>query len=192
MKPVWSGKLLHLSYSSPSTLVPQTLGFHPEGIPTGDVLNLWNYRRIINRKNFVPNHYEGDMTIVNWPQNDYFLGNLDGTQEEFQQHVARAKQLSFSLLYWLQTEVPRPDGGQGWPGLRLRYDVFGTDDGMAKYPYIRESRRIKSLFTVLEEYVGIANRALVTGKKENQAADFYDSVGLGHYGIDLHPSSGGK
>jgi hypothetical protein len=191
MIPAWSGHLLNLAYSTPKTLQPLTLGFHPDGISTG-VLNLWNYRRIINRNNFIPNTYESDMTIVNWPQNDYFLGNLDGTEKEFQRHVARAKQLSLSLLYWLQTEVPRPDGGQGWSGLRLRYDVFGTDDGMAKYPYIRESRRIKALFTVLEEHVGCENRRLVTSETENKSADFYDSVGVGSYGIDLHPSTGGN
>ena len=35
-------------------------------------------------------------------------------------HIARAKQLSLSLLYWLQTECPRPDGKTGWKGLRLQ------------------------------------------------------------------------
>ena len=44
--------------------------------------------------------------------------------------------------------------GQGWPGIRLRPDIMGTEDGLAKYPYIRESRRIKAVFTVLEEHVG--------------------------------------
>ena len=69
---------------------------------------------------------------------------------------------------------------------------MGTDDGLAKYPYIRESRRIKAIFTVLEEHVGLENRPLVTGKtKDITAADFYDSVGVGYYRIDLHPSSAG-
>jgi len=155
-------------------------------------LNLWNYRRVIHKNNFEPGVYPGDVTGVNWPQNDYFLGNLIGDGEEgFQRHFERGKQLSLSLFYWLQTEVPRPDGGQGWPGLRLRPDVMGTEDGLAKYPYVRESRRIKAMFTVLEEHVGKANRALVTGKDQNTAADFYDSVGIGYYHIDLHPSSRG-
>lgn len=190
----WSGKLLDLNYSQPSTLAPKALGFHPEGVPTGDKLNLWLYRRIINKGNFEPGTYDGDITIVNWPQNDYFLGNLiDVSEKEFQKHIARSKQLSLSLLYWLQTEVPRPDGGKGWPGLRLRKDIMGTDDGMAKYPYVRESRRIKAVFTVLEEHVGAENRAMITGQSSgNKAADFYDSVGVGYYHIDLHPSSGGN
>jgi hypothetical protein len=194
LTPPWSGKLLDLKYSNPSTLEPKVLGFHPEGVPTGNALNLWNYRRIINRNNFQPGTYPGDITIVNWPQNDYMLGSLiDVSEKEFKKHVGRAKQLSLSLLYWLQTEAPRPDGGQGWAGLRLRGDVMGTEDGLAKYPYIRESRRIQAVFTILEEHVGTANRAMITGKKTgNTSADFYDSVGIGYYHIDLHPSSGGN
>ena len=194
MNPAWSGRLLDLNYSDPKTLKPKALGFHPEGVATGQTLNLWNYRRIIFKNNFVPGTYAGDSSILNWPQNDYFLGNLIGNSPaDFTKHVQRAKQLSLSLFYWLQTEAPRPDGGQGWPGLRLRGDLLGTPDGLAKYPYIRESRRIKAEFTVLEEHVGAENRALITSQKEsNTAADFYDSVGIGYYHIDLHPSSRGN
>ena len=188
----WSGKLLSLSYSNPKTLEPKELAFHPEGINTGDKLNLWNYRRIISKDNFTIGSYESDITIVNWPQNDYFLGNLIGASEkEFARHVERGKQLSLSLLYWLQTEAPRPDGGKGWPGIRFRKDIMGTSDGFAKYPYVRESRRIKAIFTIKEEHVGAANRAMITGKETgNKAAEFYDSVGIGYYHIDLHPSTG--
>jgi len=193
MTPPWSGKLLDLKYSNPRNLEPKELGFHPEGIPTGNSLNLWNYRRIINKANFTEGTYNGDITIVNWPQNDYFPGNIiDVSEKEFKEHVDAAKQLSLSLFYWLQTEASRPDGGQGWPGLRLRGDVMGTEDGMAKYPYIRESRRIKSLFTILEEHVGAENRKLVAGEEAGKiSAPFFDSVGVGYYHIDLHPSSAG-
>lgn len=194
MTPPWSGKLLDLQYSSPRTLAPKSLGFHPEGGKTGDKLNLWNYRKIISRDNFVAGTYAGDITIVNWPQNDYFAGNLIDVEEAtFQQHVADATQMNLSLLYWLQTEAPRPDGGQGWPGIRLRKDIMGTADGMAKYPYIRESRRIEAEFTVLESHVGKDNRKMVAGPEAGKkAADFFDSVGTGYYHIDLHPSSGGN
>lgn len=189
----WPGKLLDLYYSTPSTLVPKELAFNPEGANTSPLLNLWNYRRIINKNNFIPNTYRGDITVVNWPQNDYMLGNLIGANPtDFNRHVENAKQLSLSLLYWLQTEAPRPDKGYGWPGIRLRGDIMGTEDGMAKYPYIRESRRIKSEFTILEEHVGKENRSLITGNTKNiTSADFYDSVGVGYYHIDLHPSSAG-
>lgn len=93
----------------------------------------------------------------------------------------------------MQTEAPRPDGKVGWKGLRLREDVVGTTDGLAKYPYIRESRRIKAEFTVLEQHVGTEARMQVTGQKRDEvtAERFLDTVGVGSYRIDLHPSSGG-
>lgn len=193
MDPPWPGKLIGLNYSNPRTLAPKDLGFHPEGKKTGELLNLWNYRRIIHRENFAPGTYAGDITIVNWPQNDYFPGNLIDVEEAaFQKHIEDATQLNLSLFYWLQTEAPRPDGGQGWPGLRLRGDVMGTDNGMAKYPYVRESRRIRATFTVLEEHVGAENRQLVAGPEAGKkSASFFDSVGTGYYHIDLHPSSNG-
>jgi hypothetical protein len=76
--------------------------------------------------------------------------------------------------------------------LSLRADVLGSEDGLAKYPYIRESRRIKALFTVLEQHVGRQGRAKHLGKPENEviAENFPDSIGIGSYNIDLHPSTG--
>lgn len=192
LNPAWPGRLLSFFYSNPSTLEPKALGFDPTGKPTGQMLNLWNYRRIIDRNNFEPHFYQSDITIVNWPQNDYFLNNLiDVDEKSFQLAIKQGKQLSLSLLYWLQTEAPRPDGGMGWRGLRLRKDIMGTEDGLAKYPYIRESRRIKAVFTILEEHVGKENRRLIAGEKEGTtSARFFDSVGIGYYHIDLHPGTG--
>ena len=155
---------------------------------------MWQYRRIAARSNFRLGTYASDISLINWPQNDYVLGNLVGVEPiEQARHIRRAKQLSLSLLYWLQTEAPRPDGGTGWTGLRLRPDVVGTKDGLAKYPYVRESRRIRAIFTVLEQHCGRANRALATGQNESMvtSAEFSDSVGVGSYHIDLHPSSQG-
>jgi len=179
-----------LQYTHPSTLQPKMLGFDPTGASIEGTLNLWNYRKIINKNNFKDGTYSGDITIVNWPQNDYMLGNLIGTEKNFNKHFEASKQLSFSLLYWLQTEVPRKDGSKGWPGIRLRKDIMGTEDGMAKYPYVRESCRIKAVFTILEEHVGKENFALVSNETSNAAAYFYDSVGIGYYHIDLHPTCG--
>jgi hypothetical protein len=130
--------------------------------------------------------WRSDVTLVNWPQNDYWLGNLHNVSSgEAARHLARAKQLSLSLFYWMQTEAPRPDGGTGWRGLRLRGDLCGTEDGLAMYPYIRESRRIRAEFTVVEQHVATARRP------DKKAEFFADSVGVGSYRIDLHPSSGG-
>jgi len=192
LRPAWSGKLLSLTYCNPVTLEPRTLDFNPDGSSANKTLNLWNYRRIIYHKNFLPGVYKSDISLINWPMNDYMLGNLvDVGESEFNQHVDRAKQLSLSLLYWLQTEAKRPDGGIGWPGLRLRKDIMGTADGLAKYPYIRESRRMKTIFTVKEEHVGKEQFENTYSKKGMTHFPFEDSVGVGYYHIDLHPSSTG-
>ncbi len=196
LKPAWPGKLLSWSMSDPRTLKGRAVIFDPTGDDTaaGGPLNLWLYRRIANRRNFLADSYRSDISLVNWPQNDYWLGNLhEVSEEEAGRHLRRAKQLSLSLLYWMQTEAPRPDGGQGWRGLRLRHDVVGTADGLAMYPYIREARRIQAEFTVVEQHVGTDARMRRTGRKREEitAEVFPDSVGVGSYRIDLHPSSGG-
>ncbi|QDU63695.1 putative FAD-binding dehydrogenase [Planctomycetes bacterium Pan216] len=194
MSPPWPGRLLDLTYSTPSTLKPKELSFDP-ALGRTKALNLFRYRQIADVRNFEPGTYAGNITLVNWPQNDYVLGPLVGvSSKEAQRHIARAKQLSLSLLYWLQTEAPRPDGGTGFPGLCLRRDLMGTEDGLAKAPYVRESRRIRALFTITEEHVGRDNRSMVTGElaASVKAATFPDSVGVGSYHIDLHPSSSGE
>ncbi|MDP6775498.1 MAG: FAD-dependent oxidoreductase [Candidatus Latescibacteria bacterium] len=191
LTPAWPGRLLDWAYSHPPTLEPITLDIDPEGDGGRD---FWVYRRIIHRRNFEAGAYASDICLVNWPQIDYWLGNLCEVEAcEAAEHLARAKQLSLSMLYWMQTEAPRPDGGTGWPGLRLRRDIVGTEDGLAKYPYIRESRRIRAEFTVTERHVGTDARMAVTDESRDavRAEAFPDSVGVGYYGLDLHPSSGG-
>lgn len=155
---------------------------------------LWTYRRILDRDLFTPGTYPGDISIINWAQNDYSFGSLlDVSAADAARHVARAKALSLALLHWLQTEAPRPDGGAGWPGLRLRPDIVGTADGLAMYPYIRESRRLLAEFTVLEQHVTEEARLRETGlgRDEVTAAPFADSVGIGHYSMDLHVTTRG-
>ena len=148
--------------------------------------NLWTFRRIVAKDLFAPGAFDSDICLVNWPSIDYFdQPLLDVDEELLDARLADAKQLSLSMLYWMQTEAPRPDGGTGWPGLRLRGDVMGTDDGLAMAPYHRESRRIRGLETPREQDVSGALR-------DGQGARSYpDSVGIGMYRIDLHPSTGG-
>ena len=146
---------------------------------------LWDFRRILDPANF-----DGDfpsLSLVNWPQIDYWLGPLVGVSDaEIARHLKGAKALSLSFLYWMQTQAPRHDGnGLGYPELRLRPDVTGTSDGLAKFPYIRESRRIRAEFTVCEQHIASELRP-------DGAAKFDDSVGVGCYRIDLHPSTGAR
>ena len=114
---------------------------------------LWTFRRILAREAAPPGvvrlrHHAGqlaDERLLARPARSRW------TRRPRSRHLGDAKQLSLSLLYWLQTEAPRPDGGTGFPGLRLRPDVVGTEDGLAKTPYVRESRRIRAVTTVTEQ-----------------------------------------
>ncbi len=183
---------LDFSFDSPPRL-PPTGCFNPV---KGDCQPMqgWLYRRMIDRRNFEPGTFRGDVCLINWDKNDFWHGNIiEVSEQEAKRNLARARQLSLSLLYWLQTEAVREDGGKGWPGLRPRGDIAGTRDGLAKYPYIRESRRIKAEFTVLEHHVGVEARMQATGvARRNLAAEsFFDSVGIGLYGMDRHDSTGG-
>ncbi|MBZ0292817.1 MAG: FAD-dependent oxidoreductase [Anaerolineae bacterium] len=148
--------------------------------------DFWHYRRIFYKDYYPKGMFRSDITLVNWPQIDYWLGPIVGvSEEEKQKHLRACRQLSYSMLYWMQTEAPRHDGGNGYPGLRIRPDIVGTSDGLAKYVYVREARRIEAEFTVLEEHVGVEQR-----KGQDCAETFDDTVGVGSYRIDLHPSTG--
>ena len=195
LTPPWPGRLLAWEQTDPISMKDRVLGFNPDPlVPPGGPFNLMAYRRVLHRENFQPSAFATDITVVNWPMNDYFLGPLfEVPPADAARHLEGGRQLSLSLLYWLQTEAPRPDGGAGWRGLRLRPDVVGTEDGLAKAPYVRESRRIRAAFTVLEQHVGTEARSRLLGKAADEVAaeQFPDSVGIGSYRIDLHMSTGG-
>ena len=190
--PEWGGPLLSWDGPNPATLKPRRLGFNPVGATTEP--NLWTYRRVRDGSLFRPGAIGGDVCIVNWPQNDYFGGALIGDDStEAKKHRESGRQLSRCLLHWLQTEAPRPDGGVGWPGLRLCPTVMGTTDGFAQSPYIRESRRIRAEFTLSEKHLGVEQRSPRGSgiDRERGAEPFSDSIGIGAYRIDLHPTSTG-
>lgn len=179
----WPGPQLGWEFVDPVTLETRRQGiFEP---PNSGVDDMWSFRRILYCGHYPPGRYRSDITLVNWPMNDYWLGPLVGVSEdECKQHLRAARQLSLSLVYWMQTDAPRHDGGYGYAGLRLRGDVVGTRDGLAKHVYVRESRRIKGEFTVLEQHIGVEARPGLEG-----AEPFADTVGSGSYRVDLHPTS---
>lgn len=197
----WPGPLLGFLAPDPRTLEPSERTFVPnpdvdplaisadQSADAGDK-ELWGFRRILARGMHQAGAFDSDITLVNWPLNDYWLKpalEIDGIADA--DAVAKAhyeaKQLSLSVLYWLQTEAPRVDGGTGFPGLRLRHDVTGTKDGLAKSAYVRESRRIRAETTVTEHDVSLE----ILGKRGRKRHP--DSVGIGSYRIDLHPSTSG-
>ncbi|MBN1294155.1 MAG: FAD-dependent oxidoreductase [Candidatus Latescibacteria bacterium] len=153
---------------------------------------------------FIPNWQHnrpavGDIIEVNWISND-FAGEtiIDIPPEEREQVLRRAKNLSLGFMFWLWYEAPRdPDDPKldpvneknwsvdlvtgkntGWSNLKFRADVMGTEDGLSMYPYIREARRIKALKTVRQQDL--------MGPRTSRAKLFQDTVGIGHYFLDIH------
>ncbi|MEM1211578.1 MAG: FAD-dependent oxidoreductase [Planctomycetota bacterium] len=208
--PAWGGRLLSWDQPSPWQIDKRVPGYLREADRGEEGVNsLFRYRRMISKTVYDPSIADAieEVTLVNWVQNDYMAGNLIGASpEDAARYEREARELSRSLVYWLQTEAPnRATGGTGFPQLRLRGDLMSDDplatDGLAQAPYIREARRIRARFTVTEAHVGTEMR---TGHAPHWgdpkgfrvtdgmvAERFPDSVGIGHYRIDLHMSTGG-
>lgn len=139
-----------------------------------ELFPLFKYRRIVCADYYPDGSHPYDVSLINWPQNDYYLGNLYETADA-EQNKQLARLFTLGFVYWLQTEAPRSDGGKGYRYLKLDGTETETADGLSAMPYVRESRRIKSQFTVTEQMIC---------KGANPA--FTDSVGVGSYPIDLH------
>jgi len=164
----WPGPLLGFMDVHPITLQPRHLP-----LKSSDV-ELFSYRQIADPKRDADSPYAS--TIVNWPMNDAFISH----------DPADARELTASLVYWLQQEAPRHDGGIGYPELFLDSLALGTVDGFAMHPYIRECPRIVSHLTITEPMIATdLNPGL------DRAPAVPKSVGVGAYRVDLHPTTGG-
>ncbi len=178
----WPGPQLGWTTQEPETGRPLSRSlFSESGEP-----DLWTFRRIRYGGHYTDD--VSDVTLLNWPQVDYWLTPLIGVPEaERRISLEQARELSLCFVRWLQTDAARPDGGTGYPGLRLCREVLGTEEGLAANAYVRESRRIAAEFTVLETHVGVEARP-----GADRAEVFPDTVGIGSYRIDLHPSTAGR
>lgn len=150
---------------------------------------VWAYRRIVASQGS-----RNELSIMNWSStatgdpdkpfvggNDYPFGNiLDKSPDEVAMHLERARQRALAYVYWLQTEAD----GHGYPYLMLRSDLLGTTTGVAMYPYIRESRRLRALETVKVEHVSD-----YYNPGQSRGAHFTYPVGIGFYPLDMHQNS---
>ncbi len=146
--------------------------------------NLWNFRRYFYHGNFDTSFFLSDLTAM-MVGNEYTHGVLCGvSDEEREKSLKGARDLSLSLVHYLQTEVPC-NGSMGIPGLSISSSVFDSDDGLAKYPYIRESRRIKAQYTIKEQ-------DFLISENPGGAKNYFDTVGLAGYRIDIHEKAKGR
>lgn len=150
-------------------------------------VDMWGYRRYIRATNFNDSAFPRDLSMLNMGANDYQEATIpsgDPTKDE--QIMNAAREASLSYVYWLQTELQRDDGsGAGYPNLKVRSDQFGTSDGTSAQPYIRESRRIKAQYTIVQQDL---DQNFNPGPR---AKNYNDSCGTGDYGaMDIHALHG--
>jgi hypothetical protein len=203
----WPGPLFSWTICGGADNSPRTFEFVPwPDKPKAGMHDMWRYRRIVDNSIYVPSpSAPPDVSLINMVQMDYFLNPiLDVTPAQQQAALHDARQQSLSFLYWMQTQSPRHDGkGAGYPGLKLRGEELGTSDGFAKAVYVRESRRLAARKMITEGDVGTDQRkaegkssdsrgrksAVLPSVPEGTSEPFADSVGIGHYRLDLHPST---
>ena len=146
--------------------------------------DMWTYRRFIAAANFDDPAFPCDLSIINTGSNDYQGGTLPtGDTASDAAVIEAARQASLGYLYWLQTECARDDdpARRGFPELKPRGDLFGTSDGTAAAPYIRESRRIRARTTIVQQDLDASYQSGPRAKL------FPDSCGIGDYGgMDVH------
>ena len=148
------------------------------------VPDLWNFRRYFYQGNFDGSLFASDITAL-MVGNEYKDGVLCGVcEEEARRHMQGAREMTLSLVHYLQTEAPRP-GGRGFPGIHVREDVIDTEDGLAQYPYIRESRRIRAEYTIVEQ-------DFLIHEHPDGPVQYADTVGLAGYRIDIHEKARGS
>ncbi len=150
---------------------------------------VFNYRQYIDHRNFDDPNYTNDRSTINCGCNDYQRSVIPtGDGDHDAATVEKARQTSRAYLWWLQQEAPHDEGpGKGFGNLAVRSDAFGTADGTAPQPYIRESRRItKPLVPIYEQDIAVPSM----NPPRRAPKNFSDSVGIGHYNADIHKSWG--
>lgn len=201
MAPPWTGPLFSWTVPTHTGKEGRELPMVPwPDEPADGQWELWRYRRIVDHAAYLETHADQypDVCLVNWVQMDHWLHPLLGvSSEDRTQAYEAAREQSRCLLYWMQTDAPRHDGGAGYKGLKLRGDELGTADGFAMAAYIREPRRLRARTMLTEAHVGTEQRQR-DGHPNQDATrwgvgeSFADSIAIGHYPIDLHPSCAGR
>lgn len=162
---------------------------------------VWTYRRLKNAG--AVDAYDtvntGDVTMQNWyPGNDYPYGSMfksraDATDEaaDWQGGIHPAELANaekHAVAWYFHMKANRTTT---WDTHYLRgghpLNMMGTEHGLAKFPYMRGTRRLVGLdnFRLTERYFVNAGAADYPG---GTSFRFYDSVGIGNYAVDIHPT----
>lgn len=158
---------------------------------------IWTYRRIHG----TGSPQAGDLCLQNWGYsqklgqggNDYPFAYLFKTKQATAEErsdwrggieleaMAAAEQRAFGWHHWFRNHAP---AGIDPAQIRLAPEVLGTGHGLAKLPYIRDTRRSIGIDGFLLKFSDLTG-----SHKEVIARKFKDRVALGAYPMDVHPLS---
>ena len=140
-----------------------------------------NSNRAQSSSNFDKDHFlsygkmPNDKLMINIPShscgNDFHATAKDLESYSRKDILQKAKEYTLGFVYFVQTEL-------GLSNLEL-YNEFGTEDKLAKSPYVRESRRLVGVTQLKEQDV-------VTPPKASRPKFVNSSIAIGDYPIDLH------
>lgn len=174
------------------------LGYGPYRDKPDAWAKIWTYRRI--RGAGAP--ATGDICLQNWGYsakdreggNDYPFGYLFKSRAEAAAEVADwrggldlavlagAEDRAFGWHQWFRDHAP--DGID--PGrISLCPSVLGTGHGLAKLPYIRDTRRAIGLDGFVLKFADLTGPAM-----QKTGTVFPDRIALGAYPADIHPIAG--
>ncbi len=120
-----------------------------------------------------------DKYLLNWPfrSNDYYNTCRELFEDASMRsvHYKKAKELAVAYICYIQTKLRHPEWG-------LATDEFPTPDFLPFIPYIRESRRMKGEYLMVEKDV-------IPAEGSFRPPLFKDSIAVGDYFLDHHHSS---
>lgn len=137
--------------------------FNPDSIASP-----WTAQKMLNYGKIKNNKY-----MLNWPAsgNDYYLNVIEEKPGDRIYKYAAAKNHTLQFIYYIQKEL-------GYKNLGLADDEFPTADKLAMIPYNRESRRMKGLVRLNNNYL--------VNPFEKQDAIYRTGMSVGDYPVDHH------
>ena len=128
----------------------------------------WSADKMLNYGKIIKGKY-----MLNWPLNgnDYYLNVLEDNYKERERKYALAKNHTLQFIYYIQKEL-------GYRNLGLAEDEFPTPDRLPFIPYNRESRRLKGLVRLTNDYL--------VRPYEHPGALYRTGIAVGNYPVDHH------
>ena len=134
-----------------------------------DTVNvIWTAQKMLNYGKI-----KNDKYMINWPAsgNDFYLNVIEDKLVERLKKYEAAKNHTLQFIYFIQKDL-------GYKNLGLADDEFPTEDRLPIIPYNRESRRIRGVVRLNNNYLA--------QPYQQQDALYKTGISVGDYPVDHH------